>query len=333
MDTLPAARRAWLSHSSTALNRASTLTRHCIDWNVRKQFRTSFSSSWNACGSSWSICNDKVVSPLNGPPQLIHSVSRSVFRACSGDPSLSSSSISPDDAVFEREEGMPVPGTVTFRRSATQKHYEYLTDLETLGVECFSSSLSRSVALSMGVPEAPTSEPTSTPVSISIDVEKEGRENLRLNGILRTALALNCGRCGVPVAERVFGEFSLLLTEQPVSEPTKRRIGVVLGDGVPTPDEEDDLEEVLDLDLDDKLHFPKTQKSIDISKYIRDTVYLELPLQCLCDLNCRGKCSECGANFNTGSCRCATLENMEDKRAFWGPLNKLKEQLDNDLRA
>lgn len=231
---------------------------------------------------------------------------------------------------LEREEGMPIPGTITFRRSSTQRHYEYVTDLETLGMESFSSGLSRSVALTMGIPTAASSAASSTPASVSIDVTKDGRD-LRLDGMVRTALALKCSRCGVPIGERVFGEFSLLLTENPVVEPTKQRIGVVLGGGGVMEDEEEDLEETLDLDLDDKMHFPKTEKSIDISKYIRDTVYLEIPLQCLCFLSCNGKCADCGRNLNKGVCTCAQKAATQgDRPSHWGPLEMLKKQLESE---
>jgi hypothetical protein len=86
---------------------------------------------------------------------------------------------------------MPVPNTVTFRRSATEKHYEYSTDLEALGMEAFSSGLSRAMAVSMGINPGP--EESTTPVCISMDVSKEGRD-LRLDGIVRTSLALHCCR-------------------------------------------------------------------------------------------------------------------------------------------
>lgn len=135
----------------------------------------------------------------------------------------------------------------------------------------------------------------------------------------------------MPVGERVFGEFSLLLTEKPVVEPTKQRIGVVLGDSGVMADEEEDLEEMLDLDLDDKMHFPKTEKSIDISKYIRDTVHLEIPLQCLCVLSCNGRCLDCGMNLNKGTCTCASkAATHRDRRSIWGPLDELKKQLESE---
>ncbi|KAI5068069.1 hypothetical protein GOP47_0016414 [Adiantum capillus-veneris] len=293
-----------------------------------KHWDVSTSRRKNLCRAMFSICSCERSSSLYRFHPPLHTPPRSALRVFAVDSSSPSSS---DASEVEREEGMPVPGTITYRRSATQKHYEYFTDLETLGMESFSSELSRSMALSMGITESPMSKPNSTPASVSIDVKREGRD-LRLDGIARTALALKCARCGVPVAERVFGEFSLLLTEQPVVEPSKHRVGVILGGGQPMAGEEEDIEDVLDLDLDDKMHFPKSEKTIDISKYIRDTVHLEIPLQSLCSLSCKGRCIECGVNFNKNSCNCATKANNEDRRQRWSALEKLKEQLDQEGR-
>lgn len=180
----------------------------------------------------------------------------------------------------------------------------------------------------MGI-QTSSQEVSSTPVAVSIDVSNEGRD-LRLEGIVRTAMALRCNRCTAPVAERIFAEFSLLLTEQPVVEPSQQRIGVVLGadKGALLPDEEVDA--VLDLDLDDKLHFPKTQKSIDLSKYIRDTVHLEIPLQCLCALSCRGICVDCGTNLNINVCKCQGKVSKQERRAIWAPLEQLKKKMEEE---
>ena len=113
-------------------------------------------------------------------------------------------------------------------------------------------------------------------------------------------------------------------------EPTKTRLGVVLGGDSMMPDEEIDLEDVLDLDLDDKLHFPRTDKFIDISKYIRDTVHLEMPLQCLCDLHCKGKCIDCGINLNQDSCKCDLGARKKNRQSIWDPLRELKQKLESE---
>lgn len=276
-----------------------------------------FRSSIPLRNSFWQLGFPRIRLPL--PPRRTAPTSHHVFATAPNIP--------------EVDPGMPIPGAVTFTRSATQSHLEFRTDLHTLGLRKLSSDLARSLALSMGVlPEK--EDVSSTPVAVSVDVSNEGRD-LRLDGILRTAMALRCSRCAEPVAERVFAEFSLLLTENPVVEPTQHSIGVVFGDGGSRlPEEGEDGFEVLDLDLDDKLHFPKSQKTIDLSKYIRDTVHLEIPLECLCAISCRGVCTECGVNLNKGACNCEQGKPKKDDRsAAWGPLDQLKKQLEEENQS
>lgn len=130
-------------------------------------------------------------------------------------------------------------------------------------------------------------------------------------------------RCLAPLAERVSGEFSLLLTEKPVEEPTQDRLGVVLGAAM-QPEGPDELDAaLLDLDLDDKMHFPKGALELDISKYIRDTIHLEIPTISICRQDCKGLCLTCGVNLNTSKCKCKP--NQNDGR--WGALDQLRKQM------
>lgn len=149
-------------------------------------------------------------------------------------------------------------------------------------------------------------------------------------------------RCIAPVAERVYASFSLLLTEAPVKEPTQPNLGVVLGDDVNVwkAEADDDAQAELDIDLDDKLHFPRDQKELDLSKYLRDTIHLEIPAKSLCDSGCLGLCFGCGVNLNNIACRCGKSKkkqnavDMEEilglnrKKDIWGPLEQLKKQLE-----
>lgn len=44
---------------------------------------------------------------------------------------------------------------------------------------------------------------------------------------------------------------------------------------------------------------------VDPWPLIREQVVLSLPMQPLCNPDCRGLCSSCGTNLNTSACRCA----------------------------
>ncbi|KAL2641737.1 hypothetical protein R1flu_009324 [Riccia fluitans] len=238
---------------------------------------------------------------------------------------LDKTSIEKDAKEVESETEEPWLGAVMFKRSAVQSHYELQTSLERLGLTVLSSEDSRTLAKSIGI-ITKTSESGAeqfTPVGISIDVSREGRD-LRLDGLVRTAISLCCNRCLSPVVERVLADFSLLLTEKPVMEPSQQRIGVVLGDQSPNEDGD-----VLDIDLDDKLHFPRDCKEMDLSKYIRDTVHLEIPSKSLCSADCSGLCLSCGVNLNKDTCKC--VDDVKVKPS-WGPLEQLKRQLEEESR-
>ncbi|KAL3685770.1 hypothetical protein R1sor_003792 [Riccia sorocarpa] len=181
---------------------------------------------------------------------------------------LDKSSIEKDAEEVESEKEEPWLGATIFKRSAIQTHYELQTSLERLGLTVLSSSESSSLAKTIGIIPKKVEFATEefTPVGISIDVTRQGRD-LRLDGLVRTAISLCCNRCLSPVVKRVLVDFSLLLTEKPVMEPTQPRLGVVLGDSsYQSPDEVGDA---LDIDLDDKLHFPlnlnkNTCKCVDV---------------------------------------------------------------------
>ena len=100
-------------------------------------------------------------------------------------------------------------------------------------------------------------------------------------------------------------------------------MGVIYGQSKAngTEEQEDDL---ADIDLDDWLYFPPEEKSIDISKNIRDMVHLEITINGLCDPMCKGLCLKCGQNLNTSSCKCSQ---QNSKPKSYGPLGGLKEKM------
>ncbi|XP_024519064.1 large ribosomal RNA subunit accumulation protein YCED homolog 1, chloroplastic-like [Selaginella moellendorffii] len=187
----------------------------------------------------------------------------------------------------------PVPSSVTYKRSAVQSHFECQTTLENLGLKQFSSKVSRTLATSMGVLPGGADPATATPVGVSYDVTKDKSGDLKLNGIVKTAVCVLCD--------------SVLLSRTPVEEPTEPSIGVVLGE------EPEPGEPVLDIDLDDKFHFPDEVKVMDLSSYIRDTVHLDVPYFSICSSICKGLCTRCGLNLNTSECTCRDDSTDDDE--------------------
>jgi uncharacterized protein len=45
---------------------------------------------------------------------------------------------------------------------------------------------------------------------------------------------------------------------------------------------------------------------LDLQELIMEQVLLNIPMKPLCDENCKGICSQCGTDLNTGACSCET---------------------------
>lgn len=212
----------------------------------------------------------------------------------------------------------PWEGAIMYHRNPSITHLEYYTTLERLGLGHLSTQVSKSRASLMGlrVTKSVKDFPDGTPVLISVDVTRK-KQNLKLDGIIRTVLTLGCNRCGGPAADCVFSNFSLVLSEEPIEEPEIINMGVIYGQS----EQEDDETSV---DLDDWLYFPPEEKVIDISKNVRDMVHLEIKISALCDPMCKGLCLKCGQNLNTGSCNCSQ---QSSKPKSYGPLGGLKEKM------
>lgn len=62
---------------------------------------------------------------------------------------------------------------------------------------------------------------------------------------------------------------------------------------------------------------------IDVKEVIKEQMLLMLPIKQLCTADCRGLCSKCGIDLNTGSCECK--EDTTDPRL--AKLSELKNRL------
>nr|GMD77052.1 large ribosomal RNA subunit accumulation protein YCED homolog 1, chloroplastic [Ipomoea batatas] len=164
--------------------------------------------------------------------------------------------------------------------------------------------------------------PEGTPVLVSLDVTTKKHKVVRLDGIIRTVITLDCNRCGEPAAETIFSNFSLLLSEEPIKEPNTLDMGTMFGSKNFDALEEDDDDSLID--IEDQLYFPLENKTIDISKNIRDLVHIEITLDAICDPQCKGLCLRCGTNLNIHSCKC--LEQNVEAKGF-SPLGGLRKKM------
>ena len=127
------------------------------------------------------------------------------------------------------------------------------------------------------------------PVNLLFEIHKD-KDKFRLVGQVHTRLELACSRCLEPFELLVDASFDLrYLPASDASSEADREI------------REDDLETSYYRD-----------DQIDLSELMREQFYLLLPMKPLCREECRGLCTQCGTNLNTGSCECAPA--WEDPR-------------------
>ncbi len=108
-----------------------------------------------------------------------------------------------------------------------------------------------------------------------------------LLGEMDAAIEMSCGRCLEPLAVEVHEALDLLYL------PQSANVGPGGGG-----DEEREL-----TDDDMSVGFYRDDR-IDINKMVWEQIYLALPMKPLCKEDCRGLCSQCGANLNLSKCDC-----------------------------
>lgn len=134
------------------------------------------------------------------------------------------------------------------------------------------------------------------PVVLDLEIHKD-KEKFRLVGRTRTELELACSRCLEPFRLPVDSSFDIRYL--PASEMSTEEERELQDEDVETSYYRDD--------------------QIDLNEVLREQFYLALPMKPLCIEDCRGLCSQCGTNLNSGACECAPA--WEDPRL--APLKSL----------
>ena len=135
------------------------------------------------------------------------------------------------------------------------------------------------------------------PVALAFEIHKD-HDRFRLAGQVRTELELPCSRCLEPFRLPIDTPFDLRYL--PASAMSQDEESVVAEDDLETSYYRDD--------------------QIDLNQLLREQFYLALPMKPLCRTDCRGLCTQCGTNLNTGTCDCAPA--WTDPRL--APLDALK---------
>lgn len=122
------------------------------------------------------------------------------------------------------------------------------------------------------------------PIRSDLTVVREF-EHLRVAGSVITSVSLCCSRCLMTYDSAISSDFTIFF----------RR-------GTP---EEAASEEETELSEQDLISAVYSGDEIDLTHEIEEQVAMEVPLQPLCSENCKGLCSECGADLNQAGCSCS----------------------------
>jgi len=120
---------------------------------------------------------------------------------------------------------------------------------------------------------------------------------VHIRGTVTADADLQCTRCAKPLSYRVEAPFEDVF--------------------VPAAEEATDGEhELAGAELDEQLI---EDTEIDLAEVVREQILLNLPEQVFCKEDCKGLCSQCGADLNKTNCDCG--ENDIDPR--WAALKNL----------
>lgn len=128
------------------------------------------------------------------------------------------------------------------------------------------------------------------PINVDLELVPEAKQ-IKLNGQLQGAVRLRCSRCLQDYVLKLDEPIDLLLLH-PLSADT--------------PEEIDLRPEDLDTEFFDGV-------TIDVDLIVEEQIFLALPQQSLCQPDCQGLCSGCGADLNREACKC---EKRETTSAF-----------------
>jgi uncharacterized protein len=126
---------------------------------------------------------------------------------------------------------------------------------------------------------------------------KRVRETLYLEGTIRTVVETDCSRCLETSRLPIIAAFKYVLAPAQKEHAEEKELSA------------EDLDFVF---YQDDL--------IDLDPLVAEQIMLQIPMKILCREDCKGLCSHCGLNLNTGSCQCQE-EKIDSRLAI---LKKLK---------
>jgi uncharacterized protein len=135
------------------------------------------------------------------------------------------------------------------------------------------------------------------PVRVSGRLSAAGPGQYYWRGGIQTTVRSQCRRCLTPVTRKVDQAVDVLFTEEQ--------------------DAADPAEYVI----------PERSKDLELDEAVREELILAVPVYTLCRSECAGICPQCGADLNSGTCKCTP---PTDTR--WAALEALKSTIPKDER-
>lgn len=111
-----------------------------------------------------------------------------------------------------------------------------------------------------------------TSVKVNGTVYLEGKHSAYIEGEINYSLSGDCTRCLVPTTREYVIEFAE------------------------------------NADNEDETGYPVLNDKVDLKKIVEDAIMTNLPVSFLCKEDCKGLCTECGANLNEGEHKCKIKE-------------------------
>ena len=138
------------------------------------------------------------------------------------------------------------------------------------------------------------------PVSAELALNRKGDSRVEVKGFLRSRVEIVCDRCIGRYDFPVNVNFHLVL-EVPTDESWHVKELECTGS---------------DLDI-----IQLVEPEVDFGNILRQQLYLSLPDKRICSKDCRGLCTQCGADLNANDCGCVK-EVRESPFAALAALNK-----------
>jgi len=157
--------------------------------------------------------------------------------------------------------------------------------------------------------------PKNRPIHAHFSLRKVD-EVIVISGKIKTHVQLVCSRCAAPFAFNTQPGFSALFCKDPVMAGVghiHRESGDKRDPGRPMGQNKgfarhahDDSEETGTTSKDLDITYISSD-FIDLADVLAEQLQLQVPFQPLCNEECKGMCSHCGADLNVGRCACAKL--------------------------